>query len=73
MFGPLPKLHRAWFVAVALLLCIGAGAWLAHMTPLPMPAGLGAVAGALAGLLAVFMLLHDWHRRPQESRVPRRH
>lgn len=72
MFGPLPALHRAWFVAVALLVCVGAGAWLAQMTPLPLPAGLGAVAGGGAGLVAVWALLHDWHRRPQESQVPQR-
>lgn len=58
MFGPLPLLHRMFFVVAAMVVCIGAGAWLAYMTPIPIVVAAGALLGAAAGLLAAFSMLH---------------
>ena len=63
MLGPLPPLHR-WVVCVlALLACVGVGAWLAWTLPGPLLAPAGAVLGAVPGLVLVARLLHDNDRR----------
>lgn len=53
MIETLPRRYRItlWFVGV--VACVGAGAWLAFATPLPMVWQLGAVLGALAAPLLV--------------------
>ncbi len=59
MLGPLPRLHR-WIVCVlALVTCIGVGAWLAFTLPIPVLAGSGAAVGAALGVVVVLLLLHD--------------
>ena len=59
MLGPLPRLHRWIVCALALVTCIGVGAWLAFTLPIPVLAGSGAVVGAALGLVVVLLLLHD--------------
>ena len=59
MLGPLPTLHR-WVVSLlALVACIGTGAWVAHNLPIPLLPSEGAALGALLGLVVVAMLLHQ--------------
>lgn len=69
MIGPLPTLYRWRTAVVALLVCIGAGAWLAHSTPIPVVVALGGLIGGLAGLVVAFALLHDFSHRPRPVRV----
>ncbi|GAA2148010.1 hypothetical protein GCM10009844_25940 [Nocardioides koreensis] len=72
VFGPLPQLHRLLLVAAALLVGIASGAWVAHFTPLPVAASVGALVGAVAGVLLAYALVHDFHARARPLRV-RRH
>ena len=65
VFGPLPQLHRLLLVAAALVVGIASGAWVAHFTPLPVAASVGAHQRAYA-------LVHDFHARARPVRV-RRH
>ena len=59
MLGPLPPLYR-WIVCVlALVACVGVGAWLAAMLPVPFVATSGAVIGAALGVVLVMLVLHD--------------
>ncbi len=61
MFGPLPQLHRLLFVTVALLVCVGLGAWVAYMTPIPLLWTSGAALGAVLGAVATYLLVHQPH------------
>ena len=74
MLGPLPPLHR-WVVSLlALIACIGAGAWLALNLPVPLLASEGAAVGAGLGLVVVGLLLHEPSTRSVAARrkhVPR--
>ena len=72
MFGPLPPLHRVLLLASTLVVTIAAGAWVAHVTVLPIAASAGAAIGAAAGVLVGYTLLHDFHRRTRTSPVARR-
>ncbi len=71
MLGPLPLLHRWLVCALALLACVGAGAWLAATLPGPVVAATGAGIGAALGLVVVLLVLHD-ERVPPEAGRPRR-
>lgn len=71
MFGPLPMLHRLVVAALTVVIGVACGAWLAHVTSLPIAVGSGAVLGCLAGALVAFGLVHDFNR-PRPSPVPRR-
>ncbi len=58
MLGPLPMIYR-WIVgALALLACVGVGAWLAFALPVPLLAPAGAAIGGALGVLVVVALLH---------------
>jgi len=71
MLGPLPTLHR-WIVgALALVACIGVGAWLASLIPGPLLAPAGAALGAALGLLLVLLLVRDHHERSHPARFRR--
>jgi hypothetical protein len=59
LFGPLPQLHRLLFVAVALLVCVALGAWVAYMTPIPLLWTSGAALGAVLGVGATYLLVHQ--------------
>ncbi|HEX4471656.1 MAG TPA: hypothetical protein VH085_06785 [Nocardioides sp.] len=72
MFGPLPLLHRLVLGAISLCFGILAGAWIAHVTPLPMAVSGGAVAGGLLGLALAYLLVHSPEARPRPVRVTRR-
>lgn len=72
MFGPLPRLHRTLVVVTTLIVGMLAGVWLVHETTLPALAAAGVGWGLLAGLLLNYVLLHDFHRRPDPVRVRRR-
>lgn len=73
MIGRLPRLYRWRTVAIALVACVGVGAWLAASTPVPVVAPVGALVGGLAGALLAFVLLHDFsHHRAHPVRVRRR-
>ena len=70
MFGPLPLLHRIVLVVVTLCVGVAAGAWLAHLTSLPVAVSVGALAGGGIGVLAGYALVHQPQARP--ARVVRR-
>lgn len=72
MIGPLPRIYRWRTTVVALLVCVGVGAWLAHSTPVPVVATGGALIGGLAGVLVAYVLLHDFSHRPHPVRVRHR-
>ncbi|GAA4366910.1 hypothetical protein [Nocardioides caricicola] len=72
MIGPLPRLHRLLVVAVALIVAIASGAWVAHFSPLPVAAAAGAMWGFLAGVVLAYVLVHDFHSHADAVRV-RRH
>jgi hypothetical protein len=71
MFGPLPVLHRLLVVTLTLLTGIASGAWLAHVTSLPIAVGSGAALGCIAGGMIAYGLVHDFHR-PRPAPVVRR-
>ena len=72
MFGPLPRLHRTLVVVTTLIVGMLAGIWLVNATTVPALAAAGVGWGLLAGLLLNYVLLHDFHRRPDPVRVRRR-
>ncbi|WP_243057367.1 hypothetical protein [Nocardioides sp. SR21] len=72
MIGPLPRLHRLLVVAVALIVAIASGAWVAHFSPLPVAAVAGAMWGFFAGIVLAYVLVHDFHAHPHPVRL-RRH
>jgi hypothetical protein len=58
VLGPLPLIYR-WIVCVlALLACVGLGAWLAFKLPVSLITG-GAAIGAALGVVVVMLVLHD--------------
>lgn len=71
MFGPLPLLHRLLVITLTLLTGVASGAWLAHVTPLPIAVGSGAAVGCIAGAMIAFWLVHDFHR-PRTAPIARR-
>ena len=71
MLGPLPRLHRWTVGALALVACIGVGAWLASVLPVPLLAPAGAAIGAALGLLLVLLLVRDHHQRSHPARFRR--
>lgn len=72
MMGPLPTLYRWRVAVVALLFCGAVGAWLAYSTPIPVVVTVGALLGAVAGLLVAFALVHEFTPAPRRVRVHRR-
>jgi hypothetical protein len=72
MFGPLPLLHRLLVISLSLLTGIASGAWLAHVTSLPMAVDSGAALGCLAGAMVAYTLVHDFHHQPRAVRIDRR-
>ena len=72
MFGPLPRLHRLLLVATALLVGVGSGAWLAHLSVTSVAVSVGAAVGAVVGLLLAYALVHDFHAGTRTARL-RRH
>ncbi|MDP3893885.1 hypothetical protein [Nocardioides sp.] len=72
MLGPLPRLYHLLLWVVTLGFCVGAGAWLASWTNVPVVASVGAGAGALIGVLVAYLLAHDFRAEPRTVRI-RRH
>lgn len=72
VIGPLPRLHRLLVVVTSLIVGMLSGVWLVYVTDVPALAAAGVGWGLLAGLLLTYVLLHDFHHRPQAVRV-RRH
>lgn len=68
MLGPLPTLYRRFLVVVAPAVCVGAFAWLAWTTPVPIVASAGALIGLVAGVLAAYLLVHVPPPRPMHVR-----
>jgi hypothetical protein len=64
MFGPLPLLHKVVVVIITLLAGVIAGAWVAHVTPLPLAVSVGALGGGLLGLVAAYAVVHQPQPRP---------
>ena len=73
MLGPLPALHRFLLVLAALVVCVGIGLWFGAVPEIPLNLRVGLVAGAVAGIAAAFVLVHDFHQRQgRAARVRRR-
>ncbi|WP_395659900.1 hypothetical protein [Nocardioides sp.] len=72
VIGPLPRLHRLLVVVTSLIVGMLSGIWLVNATGVPALVAAGVGWGLLAGLLLTYVLLHDFHHRPQPVRV-RRH
>jgi hypothetical protein len=70
MFGPLPLLHKVVLVAITLLGGVIAGAWVAHMTQLPLAVSAGALGGGVLGLLTSYAVIHQ--PQPRMIRIQRR-
>jgi hypothetical protein len=51
--GPLPRRYQVLLWVVGVVACVGAGAWLAFSTPLPVLWQYGALLGALLAPLLV--------------------
>lgn len=75
MFGRLPRRYRVVLVAASVAFFVLAGVWVAQSTPILTPPW-GTVVGAGLGVLAAFVLVHDFNRRStQVTRIagrPRR-
>lgn len=71
VLGPLPPLHRFLVSLLALVACIGLGAWLAVTLPVPLIAPAGAAIGAGLGLVLVTLVLHDHGPRAARTRRTR--
>jgi fatty acid desaturase len=72
MLAPLPPLYRDLVVGIVLVIGIVAGTWITLVTSGSAVAGAGVLLGAAAGLLAAFVLVHDFSHRAQPARVTRR-
>jgi hypothetical protein len=72
MLGPLPRLYRVLLVVVSVIVFLTAGAYVGHLTVVPVPIEVGAVLGAFAGLAVAWALLHDFHHATHPARVGRR-
>jgi hypothetical protein len=72
MFGPLPLLHKIVLVAITLLGGVIAGAWVAHMTPVPLAVSVGALAGGVLGLVTSYAVIHQHQPQPRTIRIQRR-
>jgi hypothetical protein len=72
MFGPLPRLHRIVIVAITLCCGVVGGAWVAHVTTLPLAVSMGALLGGVLGLAAAYAVVHEPHPQPKPVRVHRR-
>jgi len=64
MFGPLPLLHRLVLALVTAMSGVLAGAWAAHVTPLPWAVSMGALVGGLLGLATAYAVVHRPQPRP---------
>jgi uncharacterized membrane protein len=71
VFGPLPRLYRVVLMATAILFFVVAGLWLAEITVVPALAA-GLAIGAAAGVVAAYLLVHDFQHTPRPARIPRR-
>lgn len=68
--GPLPQLYKLLVAALLVLLCLGAGLWLAGYYELPLA---GAGVGIAAGCALAWLMTHDFRRNRQRTvRVTRR-
>lgn len=72
MLGPLPKFYRVAVCAVALLLFVGAGAWVALVLPQPILVSAGAGVGLALGATCAYLLLHDSGPAAVPHHTPRR-
>lgn len=70
MFGPLPLLHRIVLIALTLCFGVATGAWIAHMTTVPVTVSTGTALGGVLGLVASYALVHQ--PQPRAVRVTRR-
>jgi hypothetical protein len=72
VLGPLPRLYRVLLIIVSVVVFLVAGAWVGHLSAVPVPIAAGALLGAVAGLAVAWALLHDFHHAAHPARVPRR-
>jgi hypothetical protein len=72
VLGPLPPVHRWLVCALALVTCVGLGAWTAWRLAAPELLPAGVVVGGTLGIAAAFLLLRDDSPPPRErARRPR--
>lgn len=72
MFGRLPLFHQGVVLLFTLVVGILSGAWIAHFTSLEIAVSAGAFLGGVAGLLAAYLLIHDFHASRLRRRTVRR-
>ena len=68
MFGPLPRLYRLLLIVVSVVVFLGVGVWVGHLTVVPIPLPVGALLGALAGVLVAWALVHAPQRQAARRR-----
>lgn len=68
MIGPLPRLYRILVIAVAILISVAGGVWLAQHFALALPFR-GVLVGLAFGVLIAFALVHDFSRGRQARPV----
>lgn len=72
MFGPLPVLHRVVLLAISVCAGIIGGAWVAHLTPLPVAVSAGALLGGCVGLAGAWAVVRESHQGRAQHAVRRR-
>lgn len=68
MLAPLPARYRHLVVVTVLVTGMALGAWASQLSAVPTRVAVGALVGAVAGLLAAYALVHDFSE-PRSSRV----
>ncbi|MCW2766399.1 MAG: hypothetical protein JWO11_2358 [Nocardioides sp.] len=71
MLAPLPRLYRDIVVVTVLIIGVASGIWITQATSLSAVAGAGALFGAAAGLIAAYVVVHDFSHRARGTRIAR--
>ncbi|MCW2798153.1 hypothetical protein [Nocardioides sp.] len=71
MLAPLPRLYRDLVVVAALIVGVVSGIWITQVTSVSLVAEAGALLGALAGIVAAYVLVHDFSHSARSARIAR--